>query len=107
MRVTVYYSILSCVLSVLLQEMASSDVVSLPALHKACRDGDSTTLGVLINSSIAGRLELFHRICECDSYLGWTPAHWAAYHGKVSFVYKQTVFINIKCTFIKYKHRDS
>ena len=67
--------------------MASFGVVSLPALHQACRDGDSTALGILINTSIADRLELFHRICECDSYLGWTPAHWAAYHGKVRFLF--------------------
>ena len=68
-----------------LQEMASFDVVSLPAFHQACRDGDSTTVGVLINATAMDRLDLFHRICECDSYMGWTPAHWAAYHGRVSY----------------------
>jgi ankyrin repeat protein len=71
--------------------MASFGVVSLPALHQACRDGDSNTLAALINTSIVDRLELFRRVCECDSYLGWTPAHWAAYHGKVRFLFSINV----------------
>ena len=64
--------------------MSSSCGVTLPAFHRACRDGDVDALNALINKSGLHRLELFHRICEYDSFLGWTPAHWASYNGKVS-----------------------
>lgn len=64
--------------------MAYSDGVNLPALHQACRDGNGDALSILIDQSGTDRLELFRLINEYDSFLGWTPAHWASYHGKVS-----------------------
>ena len=46
-------------------------------LHRACRDGDVERLSLLL-------IEAQHGIYVEDSFYGWTPAHWAAYFGKVS-----------------------
>lgn len=55
----------------------------LPPVHRACRDGDTLSLTYL---TVQGdRLEVFRSINEKDHFLLWTPAHWAAYFGKVSF----------------------
>ena len=45
-------------------------------MHRACRDGDVETLAILLS-------EGQHSVYEEDSFYGWTPAHWAAYFGKV------------------------
>ena len=45
-------------------------------LHRACRDGDVEELSRLLIVAQNG-------IYEEDSFYGWTPAHWAAYFGKV------------------------
>ncbi len=55
-------------------------------LHRACRDGDVETLSLLL-------VEAQHGIYVEDSFYGWTPAHWAAYFGKVN-----TVISPFKCT---------
>lgn len=47
-------------------------------LHRACRDGDVEKLSLLL-------VEAQHGIYEEDSFYGWTPAHWAAYFGKVRY----------------------
>ena len=47
-------------------------------LHRACRDGDTEALSLLL-------IEAQHGIYIEDSFYGWTPAHWAAYFGKVSY----------------------
>lgn len=53
----------------------------LPPVHRACRDGNFLSLTYL---TIQGdRLEVFRSINEQDQFLMWTPAHWAAYFGKV------------------------
>lgn len=53
----------------------------LPPVHRACRDGDLLSLTYL---TIQGdRLEVFRCINEKDHFLMWTPAHWAAYFGRV------------------------
>ena len=50
-------------------------------IHRACRDGDTLSLAYL---TIQGdKLEVFRCINEKDHFLMWTPAHWAAYFGKV------------------------
>ena len=49
-------------------------------LHRACRDGDTEGLSLLLRQAQ-------HGIYEEDSFYGWTPAHWAAYFGKVGVVY--------------------
>ena len=54
----------------------------LPPVHRACRDGDMLSLTYL---TVQGdRLAVFRSLNEQDHYLKWTPAHWAAYFGKVS-----------------------
>ncbi|XP_077983725.1 ankyrin repeat domain-containing protein 10-like isoform X2 [Glandiceps talaboti] len=46
-------------------------------VHRACRDGDTETLALLIaNGQHSG-------IYQEDQFYGWTPAHWAAYFGKL------------------------
>ena len=45
-------------------------------LHRASRDGDMETLSLLLVSGQQNPL------LE-DEFYGWTPAHWAAYFGKV------------------------
>jgi len=53
----------------------------LPPVHRACRDGDTLSLTYL---TVQGdRLEVFRSINEKDHFLLWTPAHWAAYFGKL------------------------
>ena len=47
-------------------------------LHRACRDGDVEALSLLL-------LEAQHGVYVEDSFYGWTPAHWAAYFGKVGY----------------------
>ncbi len=47
-------------------------------LHRACRDGDIEEFSRLLTEAQNG-------IYEEDSFYGWTPAHWAAYFGKVHF----------------------
>ncbi|KAG1664224.1 Ankyrin repeat domain-containing protein 10 [Nymphon striatum] len=44
-------------------------------LHKACRDGQHKELSRLLYDSD-------YDIYEEDPIYGWTPAHWAAYHGQ-------------------------
>ena len=46
-------------------------------LHRACRDGDVESLSLLL-------MEAQHGIYVEDIFYGWSPAHWAAYFGKVS-----------------------
>ncbi|XP_070553243.1 ankyrin repeat domain-containing protein 10-like isoform X1 [Ptychodera flava] len=46
-------------------------------VHRACRDGDTQTLALLIaNGQHSG-------MYVEDQFYGWTPAHWAAYFGKL------------------------
>lgn len=53
----------------------------LPPVHRACRDGDLLSL---IYLTVQGdRLAVFRSINAQDQFLMWTPAHWAAYFGKV------------------------
>ncbi|CAH3039439.1 unnamed protein product [Porites lobata] len=53
----------------------------LPPVPRACRDGDMLSLTYL---TVQGdRLAVFRSLNEQDHYLKWTPAHWAAYFGKV------------------------
>jgi len=49
-------------------------------LHKACRDGDVTSLARLVACATPDVL-----VTE-DQFYGWTPIHWAAYFGKVGYV---------------------
>jgi len=54
----------------------------LPPVHRACRDGDFLSLTYL---TVQGdRRAVFRSINAQDQFLMWTPAHWAAYFGKVS-----------------------
>ncbi|CAH1778462.1 unnamed protein product [Owenia fusiformis] len=46
-------------------------------IHRACRDGDLENLSLLL-------IEAQHGIYVEDSFYGWTPAHWAAYFGKLN-----------------------
>lgn len=56
---------------------ASEDILKCRyPLHKACREGDIEALSLLI---VPGQ----HNILLEDEFYGWTPAHWAAYFGKV------------------------
>lgn len=56
----------------------------LTPVHRACRDGDMLSLTYL---TVQGdRLAVFRSINDQDQFLMWTPAHWAAYFGKVSLV---------------------
>jgi len=48
-------------------------------LHRACRDGEVETLSLLL-------MEAQHGVYVEDSFYGWTPAHWAAYFGKVCYI---------------------
>lgn len=57
-------------------------------LHRACRDGDFEELSRLL-------VEAQNGIYEEDSFYGWTPAHWAAYFGKVSWISGFSLKINI------------
>jgi len=53
----------------------------LPPVHRACRDGDLLSLTYL---TVQGdKLAVFRSINAQDQFLMWTPAHWAAYFGKV------------------------
>ncbi len=45
-------------------------------LHRACRDGEVESLSLLL-------VQAQHSVYAEDSFYGWTPAHWAAYFGKV------------------------
>nr|XP_006818806.1 PREDICTED: ankyrin repeat domain-containing protein 10-like [Saccoglossus kowalevskii] len=45
-------------------------------VHRACRDGDSEGLSLLITNGQHSGLYVE------DQFYGWTPAHWAAYFGK-------------------------
>ena len=45
-------------------------------VHRACRDGDLEALALLL-------VEHQQAVYTEDSFYGWTPAHWAAYFGKV------------------------
>ncbi|KAK7086460.1 Amyloid protein-binding protein 2 [Halocaridina rubra] len=47
-------------------------------LHRACRDGDVSSLKLFLHQEAARS----HIVLE-DTYYGWTPTHWAAYFGKV------------------------
>ncbi|XP_045607768.1 ankyrin repeat domain-containing protein 10 isoform X2 [Procambarus clarkii] len=47
-------------------------------VHRACRDGDVSTLRVLLQQEAVRA----HLTLE-DTYYGWTPVHWAAYFGKI------------------------
>lgn len=56
----------------------------LPPVHRACRDGDFLSLTYL---TVQGdRRAVFRSIDAQDQFLMWTPAHWAAYFGKVDCV---------------------
>ena len=46
-------------------------------LHKASRDGNAEELTNLLQTKQ-------NSVFEEDSFYGWTPAHWAAYFGKVN-----------------------
>ncbi|XP_022098933.1 ankyrin repeat domain-containing protein 10-like isoform X6 [Acanthaster planci] len=45
-------------------------------VHRACRDGDTAALSVLLAH---GEYDLYTE----DHFYGWTPAHWSAYYGKL------------------------
>lgn len=47
-------------------------------LHRSCRDGDVTSLKLLLHQE-----EAKSHITVEDTYYGWTPTHWAAYFGKL------------------------
>ncbi|XP_020610107.1 ankyrin repeat domain-containing protein 10-like isoform X2 [Orbicella faveolata] len=56
----------------------------LPLVHRACRDGDLLSLTYL---TVQGdKLAVFRSINAQDQFLMWTPAHWAAYFGKIDCV---------------------
>jgi len=56
----------------------------LPLVHRACRDGDPLSLTYL---TVQGdKLAVFRSINAQDQFLMWTPAHWAAYFGKVRII---------------------
>lgn len=52
-------------------------------LHRMCRDGDIENLSLLLVSSQ-------YSVLQEDEFYGWTPAHWAAYFGKVCKSFGQT-----------------
>lgn len=63
-------------------------------LHYACRDGDVNSLRQLLDERSD---HLSSSITSEDCYYGWTPAHWAAYFGKVCFsFYNQVFFLSIQ-----------
>ncbi|XP_072040090.1 ankyrin repeat domain-containing protein 10-like isoform X3 [Amphiura filiformis] len=45
-------------------------------VHRACRDGDHNALSSMLSH---GKQDLYIE----DQFYGWTPAHWAAYYGKL------------------------
>lgn len=49
-------------------------------LHRACRDGDVGALCSLLQFT-TNQADLAVE----DSFYGWTPLHWAAHFGKVTF----------------------
>ncbi|XP_071951493.1 uncharacterized protein [Antedon mediterranea] len=53
-------------------------------MHRACRDGDVKALSDLLLSSAEDQQDLFAE----DQFYGWTPAHWAAYYGKLECLQK-------------------
>ena len=60
----------------------------LPPVHRACRDGDFLSLTYL---TVQGdKLAVFRSINAQDQFLMWTPAHWAAYFGKVSIFFVES-----------------
>lgn len=58
-------------------------------LHYACREGDVDCLRRLLDeytTTASMNLALSNSIMlKEDCFYGWTPAHWAAYFGKVYF----------------------
>ncbi|XP_013387891.1 ankyrin repeat domain-containing protein 10 isoform X3 [Lingula anatina] len=50
-------------------------------LHRACRDGDVEALSLLL-------LQAQHSVYVEDTFYGWTPAHWAAYFGRLACLRK-------------------
>ncbi|XP_067948312.1 ankyrin repeat domain-containing protein 10-like isoform X2 [Watersipora subatra] len=46
-------------------------------MHKACREGDIESVSLLV---VSGQQNLLQE----DEFYGWTPAHWAAYFGKLA-----------------------
>ena len=59
-------------------------------LHHSCRNGDIEKLSTIL-------AQAQHSVLEEDNFYGWTPAHWAAYFGKVS--------CKCKC-FVSLAHRN-
>lgn len=49
-------------------------------MHRACRDGDINSLNHLLTTA-----ENHHLLSVQDPFLGWTPAHWAAFFGQVTY----------------------
>ncbi|GAB1606044.1 ankyrin repeat, PH and SEC7 domain containing protein secG-like isoform X1 [Argonauta hians] len=73
-------------------------------LHFACREGDVDQLRRLLDQYTAtavSSVDLTKAIlCKEDSFYGWTPAHWAAYFGKLACLQKLACFNrpnNLKC----------
>lgn len=66
-------------------------------LHYACRDGDVNSLRQLLDERSD---HLSSSITSEDCYYGWTPAHWAAYFGKLACLRKLSCHdrpANLKC----------
>ena len=71
---------------------ASEDILQTRyPLHKACREGDIENLALLLVSSAQQHSALVE-----DEFYGWTPAHWAAYFGKVGCMC-EVLIIATKC----------
>uniref|UniRef100_A0A0L8IEC5 Uncharacterized protein n=1 Tax=Octopus bimaculoides TaxID=37653 RepID=A0A0L8IEC5_OCTBM len=75
-------------------------------LHYACREGDVDRLRRLLDEYTATmtapiNLALSNSIMlKEDCFYGWTPAHWAAYFGKLACLQKLSCFnrpYNLKC----------
>ena len=59
-------------------------------VHRACRDGDRSALSSMIAH---GKHDLYSE----DQFYGWTPAHWAAYYGKVNSHFKNNPLLEGCC----------
>ena len=62
-------------------KMNEEMLVSRFPVHRACRDGDQAALSSLF---LHGKHDNHDDLYGEDKFYGWTPAHWAAYYGKVS-----------------------
>lgn len=69
-------------------------------LHSACRDGDVSSLRLLLDDHRPQESSTTASISTEDCFYGWTPAHWAAYFGKLACLRKISCHerpMNLKC----------